>query len=135
MKRVSVLVTLLLAVACGRTPSPPRGARDLSELVIHDSTYYAPESMQPYTGPVFSRFLLHPDQIQLAGELKDGTWDGELRVYHRDGRIRYEGRFQNGARCGAWTENTDPRPPTNLYDELVTEIETLALYPPCSDER
>lgn len=90
--------------------------------------------MQPYTGPVFSRFLLHPDEVQLEGALKDGTWDGELRVYHRDGRIRYEGRFENGVRCGAWTENTDPRPPVNLYDELVTEIKTLALYPPCSDE-
>jgi hypothetical protein len=135
LKRLCLIFPLLLVLACGHAIEPSVPAKDLAELVIRDSTYYAPETMVPYTGPVFSRFTLHPDQVQLEGRLQDGTWDGELRIYHRDGRIRYEGRFEHGERCGAWTENTDPRPQTNVLDELKDGIESLALYPPCSDER
>lgn len=130
MKHLRVL--LLLVMAC--TPAQPPG-RELRELVVRDSTYFALETMEPYTGRVYSTFLEYPDRVQIEGELLDGTWNGALRVYHPDGRIRYEGRLEGGVRCGAWTENTDPRPPANPYEELVTEIESLGLYPPCSDER
>jgi hypothetical protein len=133
MRRAWLLIAVCFALACGHGPSAP--PRNLTELVLRDSTYYAPETMEPYTGPVFGRFVLHPDRVQLEGELLNGAWNGELRVYHRSGRIRYEGRFENGVRCGAWTENADPRPTTSIYDELNDAIESLAVYPPCSDER
>lgn len=107
----------------------------MAELELRDSTYFAPETGLPYTGPVTSAFLLHPERTQIEGAMLEGTWHGELRIYHRDGRIRYEGRLERGVRCGVWTENTDPRPASNLYEELVTEIESMGIYPPCSDER
>jgi hypothetical protein len=121
---------LVLFLGCGDAASAPVELRD---LVLQDSTYFEPTTLAPFTGPIFSTFLTDPERIQIEGALLDGTWDGEFRVYHRDGRIRYEGSFERGVRCGAWTENTDPRPPSNIYDELVTVIETLAMYPPCSD--
>lgn len=123
---------LLAAVSACVAPAAPVELRD---LVLRDSTYYAPETLDPYTGPVSSTFLTDPERIQLEGEMLDGTWHGELSVYHRDGRIRYQGRLERGVRCGAWTENTDPRPAANIYQELVDEIESLGLYPPCSDGR
>jgi len=120
---------LVLLLGCGDAAPAPVELRD---LVLQDSTYFDASTLTPFTGPIFSTFLTDSEHIQIEGALLDGAWDGEFRVYHRDGRIRYEGSFERGARCGAWTENTDPRPPSNLYDELVTVIETLAMYPPCS---
>jgi hypothetical protein len=125
---------LLAALALGCSSGPEAGPpRELRELGLRDSTYFAPETDLPYTGRVTSTFVLHPDRIQVEGEMLDGSWHGELRIYHRDGRVRYEGRLERGVRCGVWTENTDPRPASNLYEELVTEIESMGIYPPCSD--
>lgn len=129
MRRGAAL--LLLALACSPASSGP--PRELRELVVRDSTYFAPETQEPYTGRVTSTFQLDPERTQIEGEMLDGLWHGELRVYHRDGRVRYEGRLERGVRCGAWIENTDPRPASNIYEELVTEIESMGLYPPCSD--
>jgi len=130
-----VLLFATLLVAPLLTCSPGAEPVELRDLVLRDSTYFSPETLEPYTGPVSSTFLTGPDRLQIEGEMLDGTWHGELRVYHRDGRIRYEGRLEHGVRCGAWTENTDPRPASNVYQELVDEIESLAIYPPCSEGR
>ncbi len=99
--------------------------------MLRDSTYYDPQALAPYSGRVTSTFLQDPETVQLEGEMLEGIWHGELRVYHPDGRIRYEGRLERGAQCGAWTENTDPRPPEGLYQEFRALVETLAVYPPC----
>jgi hypothetical protein len=129
----AALLLLALAIGCGAPEAGP--PRELSELALRDSTYFAPETDLPYSGRVTSTFVLHPDRTQVEGKMLDGQWHGELRIYHRDGRVRYEGRLEHGVRCGVWTENTDPRPASNLYEELVTEIESMGIYPPCSDER
>jgi hypothetical protein len=106
---------------------------ELRALEVRDSTYYREATREPYTGPVKGTFLSDPDRIQIEGEMLDGVWHGELRVYHLDGRIRYEGRLEHGVQCGAWTENTDPEPPPTPYEAVVSEIESLALYPPCEE--
>ena len=105
--------------------------RDLRELVVRDSTYYAPETMEPYTGPVFRPFPGDSTRTEIQGALLAGTWHGELLVYHPSGRLRFAGSFAHGAKCGPWTEALADRDPVNLYDELTSEIETLGLYPPC----
>ena len=127
------LIGALLAALAACTGDAFSEPVELRDLVVRDSTYFEPETLAPYTGRVSSTFLTDPDNVQVEGEMLDGTWHGELRIYHRDGRIRYEGRLEHGVRCGAWTENTDPRPTSNVYEDLVTVIETLAMYPPCSD--
>lgn len=123
------LAMLLLAGACD--PTPPR---DLGELVVQDSVYVEPSTGVPWSGPVYRSFSDDPAQLQLEGRLLDGEWDGELRVYHPNGRIRYMGSFARGQQCGAWTQNADSVPTLSLYEEVVREIETLGLYPPCDPD-
>jgi hypothetical protein len=124
MKRF--LLVLLLLAGCGAS-----ARRDVSELMIEDSLYVSTDTGLPYTGTVFRTFPDQPENVQLEGALFDGTWDGELTVYHANGRIRYMGSFTEGDRCGPWTENLDSLPPVNLYDELVRDIESMGIYPPC----
>ena len=129
------LITLLLiggVVACAEEGPP---ARDLDELVQEDSTYYAPETMEPYSGPVFRTFPDEPSKVQISAELKDGTWHDEMIIYHASGRLRYMGSFWEGERCGPWTENADSTPPASVFDELVNEIESMGVYPPCDPDR
>lgn len=128
MTRRLLLLPCLLALACSTTPT-----RDLSDLVLQDSTYYTPETMEPYTGDVFRHFPNDPGNVELRGTLRDGTWNGELTVYHPNGRIRYMGILADGEKCGAWAENQDPDPPENVYEDLKQEIESMGLYPQCPE--
>lgn len=120
-------VVVALLVGCSAEPD----ARDLGDLVLQDSTYLVPETMEPFTGPVFRVFSNDTTKTELEGGLLDGTWHGELVVYHPSGRVRYLGSFANGDRCGPWTENTRDEEPGSVYDQLVSEVETMGLYPPC----
>ena len=120
------LLALLLLAACGGL-----APRDLSELVVQVSLYLATDTKLPYSGRVFRPFPGQPGKVQLEGTLLDGTWNGELTVYHANGHIRYMGSFAQGDRCGPWTENLDSLPPVNLYDELVRDIESMGIYPAC----
>jgi len=124
MKRL--LIILLLLAGCGGY-----APRDLDELMVEDSVYVTAETMEPYSGPVYRMFPDGSARVQLEGTLLDGAWDGELMVYHANGRVRYMGSFSGGERCGPWTENLDSLPPVNLYDELVRDIESMGIYPPC----
>jgi hypothetical protein len=106
-------------------------------LVVRDSVYLVPETMEPYTGDVFKPF---PDgageaagEVQIEGHLTEGYWDGEILVYHPNGRVRYMGSFAMGEKCGVWTEDQDPDPPGSVFQELKQEIESMGLYPPCAE--
>lgn len=125
---IPLLLLALLLTGCG---PEPRVALDT--LVLRDSLYLAPGSLEPFTGRVFRVFADDPEQVELEGRLEEGTWNGELTVYHPGGRIRYQGRLAGGAPCGAWVENRDESDEGSLYDELVREIESMGLYPACPD--
>jgi hypothetical protein len=119
-------LALLLAGACfqGRPAN-------LDTLVLQDSTYLAPGTREPFTGRVVRYFPGDSGRVQIEGTLRDGTWEGELTVYHRSGRIRYQGRLAGGAPCGAWTENREDAEAGNLYLLLKQDIESMGIYPPC----
>jgi hypothetical protein len=68
---------------------------------------------------------------ELEGALLQGAWQGDLTLYHSKRRIRYMGSFYQGERCGAWTKNTDSVDLGSVYQALIHEVETMALYPPC----
>jgi hypothetical protein len=89
------------------------------------------ESMEPYSGFVEKGFDDDPDQVQLRGEMLDGTWEGEITVYHDNGRVRYLGSLSKGEKCGEWIENRDAKPPANVLVELKQELESLGMYPAC----
>ena len=122
-------MVVAFVVACGGDPPP----RDLTTLVVRDSVYVEPATQARYTGPVYRHFADTPEEVQLEGRLSDGAWDGEMRVYHRNGTVRYMGSFHDGSRCGPWTENADSVRNQSIYEELVDEIESLGMYPPCPE--
>lgn len=130
-RRVVVLSALTAFAACA-SEAP---VWDLDDLVVRDSTYYLPSTMEPFTGRVARSFEDDPEQLQLEGELLEGTWHGELVVYHESGRVRYMGAFHQGERCGPWTENADDVELETPYQQLIREIETLGMYPPCPTDR
>lgn len=96
-----------------------------------DSLYLEPATREAFTGPVVRYFEDDPARVQLEGSLLDGAFHGELVVYHPNGRIRYMGSFKAGERCGPWTENADSTNTGSIYEDLIREVETLGLYPPC----
>ena len=115
-----------LGVGCG--DAPPRA---LSELVVRDSTYFDPLTIEPYSGPVFAYFPEGQEAIQMEGTLRDGTWNGELTVYHRSGRVRYQGEMADGAQCGGWLEQEDDSEPADAYDAIRRELNALVIYGDC----
>ena len=129
MIRVLLLSAVLSASAC----SGYEGT-DLAALDVVDSLYVVPETLEPFSGPIVRFFEEPSDRVELEGGLRDGVFDGELVVYHRNGRVRYMGSFREGARCGPWTENADSTATGGVYEDLLREVETLGLYPPCDGE-
>ena len=101
---------------------------------MRDSTYLDPVSLEPFTGPVFKTFVDDRENIQMRGTIEGGTWNGELTVYHPNGRVRFQGELVNGVQCGAWVEDEDDAPAESVYEEIVKEIESLVMYPECPDE-
>lgn len=125
----AALASLVVTVAgCSHEPQ-----RLLGDLVLQDSTYLEPETRQPFSGDVVKYFDDEPDKVQLRGHLRDGRWNGEITVWHANGRLRYMGELADGEKCGAWTENQDPDPPGDVADQLRQEIASLGLYPPCPE--
>jgi len=129
LPRLFLLASLPLAVSC--THQEPT---DLSVLQVVDSVYVAPATAEPFTGSVVRHFAAQPDEVQLKGTLRDGVFDGELVVYHPNGRVRFMGSFRAGERCGSWTENADSSATGSLHQILRREVETLGLYPACEGE-
>lgn len=124
---VAVLALALIAVAsCSKPPSRP-----LTELVVRDSTYFDPATGLPFSGRVFHDFGGEEGGRQLEAAMRDGTWEGELTVYHPTGRIRYEGEMSGGARCGVWVENENPVEPESAYQAIREDLESLVVYPEC----
>jgi len=123
------LTLVVLAVSCG--PGP---VTDLDKLMVRDSTYLDPASLEPFDGRVVRYFLDDTTGVEAEGTLKDGTWTGELTVYHPSGRIRDQGRLLGGVKCGAWVEDRLDRSAGGLYEEVVQEVEGLAIYPTCPED-
>ncbi|MGB1655859.1 MAG: toxin-antitoxin system YwqK family antitoxin [Longimicrobiales bacterium] len=129
MIRVLLLSAFLSAAACSG-----HERTDLAALDVVDSLYVVPETLEPFSGPIVRYFEEPSDMVELEGGLRDGVFDGELVVYHPNGRVRYMGSFRDGERCGPWTENADSTETGSVYDQVMREVETLGLYPPCDGE-
>lgn len=123
------LIALWVA-APGCVGAPPT---DLATLVQQDSAYLTPGTLEPFSGAVVRYFPDAPGGVELEGRLEDGTWEGELTVYHRSGRIRYQGSLSRGAACGAWLENRKDEAAGSLYRDLKRDIESMGVYPPCPE--
>jgi hypothetical protein len=123
-------ICALVMSACAE---PEATTVPLDNLVLQDSLYHDAETMQPYSGLVVKSFPGEEAEIQIEGEMAGGMWNGEIVVYHENGRIRYMGSLNNGEKCGEWIENRDSDPPGDVLAELKQEIESLGIYPACPD--
>ncbi len=130
MRRLLGLWALLWLGVFACDSAGPAPAR-LDDLELSDSTYHHPATGEPYTGPVERRFPDDSAAVQLVGSMLDGAWEGELRVYHPNGRIRFLGSLHQGRPCGEWIEEQPATDPGDGYERLIDEIESLAVYDPC----
>ena len=128
MARLYPALAILMVASCAG-PS----ARSLDELVVQDQSYLDPDTMTPYSGPVFRTFPGQDEGVQLRATLRDGTWEGDLTVYHPTGRVRFQGEMSDGAQCGGWIEDDRPTAPESLYEEIKQDLESLVMYPACPD--
>ncbi len=124
---ISAFLLVAAMTACELAASRPF---PLDELTLRDSTYFGPDGA-PFTGRVERRFPDDSTTVQLTGSLRDGVWDGELRVYHPNGRIRFMGSLHEGRQCGEWLEEQPEEDPGSVYERLVDEIESLTVYEAC----
>jgi len=129
MYRALLLISLLLS-GCSDVV---RQVVPLDELVLQDSIYMDAETLEPFTGRVERVFEDDPREVQLRGDLVNGMWNGDIIVYHENGRIRYMGSLADGEKCGEWIENRDSDPPSDILAELKHEIESLGIYEPCPE--
>ena len=127
----TLVVLALAALAIASCSGPP--SRPLTELVVRDSTYFDPATGLPFSGRVFHDFGGEEGGRQLEAAMRDGTWEGELAVYHPTGRIRYEGEMSGGARCGVWVENENPVEPQSAYQAIREDLESLVVYAECPE--
>lgn len=130
MRMTAGLIACVLASMLLGCETPPR---DLTELAVVDSLYVDPSTGEVWSGTIFRHFEDDDTRVQIEGELLEGSWHGELTVYHPNGRIRYMGSFNRGERCGPWTENADSTDLGSVYEALIREVETMGMYPPCDD--
>ena len=129
MLRALLLVPLLLS-GCSDVV---RRVVPLDDLVLRDSVYMDAQTLEPFTGGVERVFNDDPREVQLRGDLVNGMWNGDIIVYHENGRIRYMGSLADGEKCGEWIENRDSDPPSDILAELKQEIESLGIYEPCPE--
>ena len=61
LPRILPMALVVLVCACG----PGAERLPLDDLVLRDSTYLAPVTLEPYTGRVFRLFEDEPDRLQL----------------------------------------------------------------------
>jgi hypothetical protein len=107
--------------------------QNLDELMVRDSTYLDPVTLEPFSGRIVRYFVHDTTLVEVEGRLKDGTWTGELTIYHPSGRIRDQGRLVDGVKCGAWVEDGPDREAGGIYEEVVREVESLSIYPDCTE--
>lgn len=83
--RLLLPLVLLILVGCG-DPVP----RDLDTFVRQGDLYLDPETMTPYSGPVFSLYPGTQD-LKEKGNLKDGVWSDPYEYYFHDGQLWFSG--------------------------------------------
>ena len=83
--RLPLPLVLLVLVGCS-DPTP----RDLDTFVRGGDLYLDPETMTPYSGPVF-RLYPGTQDLKERGNLKDGVWSGPYEYYFSDGQLWFSG--------------------------------------------
>ena len=91
MNRILSLIGVVLVVGCSE-PIP----RNIDELMSQGETLLDPETLEPYSGPVFGLFSGNPSRIQYRFNLKDGVEVGPYESYHDNGQLSEKGTMKDG---------------------------------------
>ena len=83
--------------------------RDLSELISTGADpiqFLDPETMDPYSGPVFLTEIgsLSTPQLKMSVTLEQGFWHGPWENYDEYGELIMRGTRNMGVACGVWIE-------------------------------
>jgi antitoxin component YwqK of YwqJK toxin-antitoxin module len=95
--RVALSFILVGAVGCG--PATPRPKDD---LVRQGSVYLDPETLEPYSGTVFTTFQGSPPRIEQRVSLRDGHYDGPFEWYFGRGQLSLRELYQDGRKEGPY---------------------------------
>jgi len=94
---VLAIALLLGAVACSE-PDP----RPMNELVRQGDVFLDPQTLEPYSGPVFSTFDDAPLVIEARLSLRDGAYDGPYEAYFGNRQLSSREAYQNGRKHGPY---------------------------------
>ena len=99
--------------------------RDLSELISTGADpiqFLDPETMDPYSGPVFLTEIgsLSTPQLKMSGTLEQGFWHGPWENYDQYGELIMQGTRNMGVACGVWIEAGRER----TYEPCPPGVET-----------
>ncbi|MSR21431.1 MAG: hypothetical protein EXR91_10745 [Gemmatimonadetes bacterium] len=85
------------AIGCSG-PNP----RPKDDLVRQGSLYLSPETLEPYSGPVFTTFQGSPPRIEQRVSLRDGHYEGPFEWYFGKGQLSLCELYRNGQKEGPY---------------------------------
>jgi MORN repeat variant len=93
-----VAVVVLVGVAACTGPAP----RPVDELVREGDVYLDPETLQPYSGPVFVTFDDQPLVVAQRLSLREGTYDGPFEAYFENRQLSSKEIYREGVKDGPY---------------------------------
>ncbi|MDA0329058.1 MAG: hypothetical protein O2958_08630 [Gemmatimonadetes bacterium] len=88
----------LVGISACNEPAP----RPVAELVRQGSVFLDPESLKPYSGPVFATFADQPLVIAQRLSLRDGAYDGPYEAYFDNRQLSSKEIYQEGIKHGPY---------------------------------
>ncbi|MCH7992314.1 MAG: hypothetical protein IIC35_07850 [Gemmatimonadetes bacterium] len=96
--RTLASLLVLVGVAGCTEPRP----RPVEELVRQEGIFLDPETMEPYTGPVFATFANQPQVIEHRLRLRNGTYHGPFEAYFANRQLSSKEIYQGGIKDGPY---------------------------------
>jgi len=90
-------VLVLGALGCAEP-----GARPKDDLLLEGSLYLDPETLEPYSGPVFTTLPGSSSEIEQRASLRDGHYDGAFEWYFGEGRLALRELYRDGKKDGPY---------------------------------
>ena len=95
----TAVVSFILVAALGCSGPTPRPKDD---LVRQGSLYLDPQTLEPYSGTVFTTFQGSPPRIEQRASLRDGHYDGPFEWYFGRGQLSLRELYREGRKEGPY---------------------------------
>lgn len=94
-----LVVSILLFGALGCSEPTPRPKDD---LVRQGTVWLDPQTLEPYSGTVFTTFQGSPPRIEQRASLRDGHYDGPFEWYFGRGQLSLRELYRDGQKEGPY---------------------------------